>query len=111
MTTTFTIKQIPDALANRLRRRAEDNHRSLQRELLLILESAAATHEPVRTRVAEPAAAYSHESKTVRRRSAGTKSGKLSLDELWQRSRRLGVQSASESTDLIRRDRDARHGH
>jgi plasmid stability protein len=114
MPTTFTIKQVPDPLANRLRRRAASNHRSLQRELLLILENAAQSPESsssASARIAEPAApVYLRTTPTARRRDLG-KGKKLSLDQLWQRARRLGAPSASESTDIVRRDRDARHGH
>lgn len=102
MPTTFTIKQVPDALADRLRRRAEDNRRSLQRELLLILEDAAAL------RVSEPAAPAWLP--TPMHRSARTRSRKdtrLSLEELWQRARKLGAGMASESAAIVRKDRDA----
>jgi hypothetical protein len=54
MPTTFTIKQVPDALADALRARAVANRRSLQRELLLIVETAA--QEGAAHRVAEPPA-------------------------------------------------------
>jgi plasmid stability protein len=37
----LSIKNVPDALAARLRERAERNHRSLQGELMAILEGAA----------------------------------------------------------------------
>jgi hypothetical protein len=58
MPTTFTIKQVPDDLANALRERAAANRRSLQRELLLIVETAA--REGATYRIAEPPApAYS----------------------------------------------------
>jgi plasmid stability protein len=40
MTVTLSIKNVPDALAQRLKERAALNHRSLQGELLAILESA-----------------------------------------------------------------------
>ena len=40
MATSFSIQNVPDALAARLRTRAERNHRSLQGELLAILEAA-----------------------------------------------------------------------
>ena len=111
MTTTFTIKQIPAALADRLRARAENNHRSLQRELLLILEEASqwSGHDSVPLRIAEPAAAYRHEQKTTPRRRSGAKTNRLSLEELWARSRKLGAKGKSESADIIRRDRDAHH--
>ena len=41
MPVNLSVKNVPDELANRLRARAERNHRSLQRELLSILESVA----------------------------------------------------------------------
>lgn len=47
MTVTLSIKNVPDDLAQRLRKRAELNHRSLQGELMAIIEAAAA--QPVRS--------------------------------------------------------------
>jgi plasmid stability protein len=41
MPVNLSIKNVPDALAAWLRERAERNHRSLQGELMAILESAA----------------------------------------------------------------------
>lgn len=41
MPVNMSIKNVPDALAAKLRERAERNHRSLQGELMAILESAA----------------------------------------------------------------------
>ena len=43
MPVNLSIKNVPDELAERLRERAERNRRSLQKELLVILEGAAAT--------------------------------------------------------------------
>jgi plasmid stability protein len=40
MTTTLSIKSVPDDVADRLRARAERNHRSLQGELMAIIEDA-----------------------------------------------------------------------
>ena len=40
MTVSLSIKAVPDELVERLRRRAEGNHRSLQRELMAIVEAA-----------------------------------------------------------------------
>ena len=109
-TTTLTVKQVPDALAQALRERAAANRRSLQRELLLILEESVAI--AVRQVSEPPAPAYVPASATKRTatRAQPRRNGKLSLDELWQRARSLGAPSPSEATDLIRRDRDARHG-
>jgi plasmid stability protein len=41
LSVNISIKNVPEALAQRLRDRAEKNRRSLQRELLVILEEAA----------------------------------------------------------------------
>jgi plasmid stability protein len=40
MSVNLSIKNVPDALAARLRERAQRNHRSLQGELMAILEAA-----------------------------------------------------------------------
>ena len=109
MATTFTIKQIPDALADALRERAASNRRSLQGELLLILESSVGA--PTRHIAEPPAPAYAPATpKRAASRTPARRNGKLTLDEVWQRARKLGGATPSESTDLIRRDRDARHG-
>jgi antitoxin FitA len=42
MAVDFSIKRVPDDVADRLRERARRNHRSLQMELLAILEEAVA---------------------------------------------------------------------
>ena len=42
MPVSLSIKDVPEALAERLRVRASRNHRSLQRELMAIVEAAAA---------------------------------------------------------------------
>jgi len=124
MPLTLTVKNVPDALANRLRKRAADHHRSLQRELLLILEQTAAfgAAEPMsgEDRAMDPTrpvykvrSVQSAGSRAGRPRASGSKSaptGKLSLEELWRRARTLGAPSPAESADLIRRDRDARDG-
>lgn len=104
MPTTFTIKQVPDDLADALRDRAAANRRSLQRELLLIIETAA--QDSASHRLAEPPAP-AYRTKPVRTRDSTRKNTKLSLDQLWQRARKLGATSPSESTAIIRRDRDA----
>ena len=42
MSVNLSIKNVPDELADRLRQRAAANHRSLQGELMAILEEAVA---------------------------------------------------------------------
>ena len=41
MSVNLSIKNVPETLAAKLRKRAERNHRSLQGELMAILENAA----------------------------------------------------------------------
>ena len=41
MSVNLSVKSVPEALAAKLRERAERNHRSLQGELMAILEAAA----------------------------------------------------------------------
>lgn len=41
MVVNLSVKNVPEALAAKLRERAERNHRSLQGELMAILEAAA----------------------------------------------------------------------
>lgn len=41
MSVNLSIKSVPEAIAERLRARAERNHRSLQGELMAIIEQAA----------------------------------------------------------------------
>jgi plasmid stability protein len=123
MPVTLTIKQVPDDLADHLRRRAAAARRSLQGELLLILEQVrdgiggtasitGAVREPASPAyIVTPDQPVSRTSIPKSRPPSGkkTSTGKLSLDELWQRARKLGAGTPSESADLIRRDRDARH--
>lgn len=77
MTVNLSVKSVPNHVADRLRRRAARNHRSLQGELLSILTTAAQ----------EEAA--------------------LSPSELLEWVRASGLQTPAESTDMIRADRDA----
>lgn len=76
MPVNLSIKNAPDDVVERLRRRAERHHRSLQGELLAILEAAIAEDRP-----ATP------------------------IDILAE-VRRLGLESPSEAADLIRADRN-----
>ena len=46
MPVNLSIKQVPDEWAERLRVRAERNHRSLQGELMALVERAALESEP-----------------------------------------------------------------
>jgi len=86
MTTSVTIKDIPDELVEKLRSRAVANHHSLQDELIEIIRTATAsdaTDSPTRS--------------------------KLTLAEAWEISRKSGASSPDESTQVIREMRDSRY--
>jgi plasmid stability protein len=76
MPVDLSVKKVPDDVAERLRTRAKRNHRSLQGELLAILEEAAG---PRRT---------------------------LTISDVLERGRRLGLRTPDESVHMIREDRD-----
>ena len=73
----LSIKNVPEPLVYKLRERAARHHRSLQGELLTILEEYVGTRRP-------------------------------SIWELNERVERLGLNSPSESVQMIREDRDSR---
>ena len=76
----LSIKNVPDDLAERLRERAAASHRSMQGELMAILEQALEKKPP-------PSAIAALE-----------------------RVRELGIRTESEAVDILRRDRDERSG-
>jgi plasmid stability protein len=74
----LSIKNAPDHVVDRLRQRAERNHRSLQGELMAIIEAAAADERP------------------------------LSPAEVLAEVRKLGIVTPDEAVAIIRADRDGR---
>ena len=54
MTVNLSIKNVPDVMAGKLRKRADGNHRSLQGELMALLESALGSAQMAR----DPGAHY-----------------------------------------------------
>jgi plasmid stability protein len=105
MAVNLSIKGVPDALAASLRTRAARNHRSLQRELLAIIEVAAARQDAYRscapTQAGDPAA-----------RDGEPPAGRMIEDviaELHDLFPRADSRGAS-STQIIRALRDGRHG-
>jgi len=75
MPVNLSIKDVPDDLAARLRQRAAGNHRSLQGELLALLEEALAERGP------------------------------LSPAQVVARVRERGVQTAADSVEILRETR------
>ncbi len=80
MSVNLSIKNAPDDLVVLLKARAERNHRSMQGEVLAILEEAV---------------------RSPRR---------LTPDELLAEIRKLGLKTPSESAEIIRKMRDERYG-
>ena len=78
MAVDLSVKKVPDDIADRLRARAKRHHRSLQGELLSILEEAAG---PART---------------------------VTIQELLARGRAIGLRTPDESAAMLREDRDGR---
>ena len=105
--TSITIRDVPDLLSRKLRARAERNRRSLQGELLVSLEESIATHAAAQTeikyRTATKAPPNTGKRDTV---TLGT----MTIKDLWERGRKLGLTTPNESVDIIRELRDERHG-
>lgn len=72
----LSIKNAPDEIVERLRERARRHHRSLQGELLAIIEAAARENRP------------------------------STPGEVLAEVRRLGLETPSEAESIIRADRD-----
>jgi plasmid stability protein len=105
MEVNLSIKGVPAELAERLRQRAERNHRSLQGELMAIIEHAAFQSLPgeVQGQAAQPQAP-APAAKTV-------KQGWKTIDELIaeRRARPLNTTPGlPRAVDIIRADRDSR---
>jgi plasmid stability protein len=80
MSVSLSIKDVPEETLHQLRARAERNHRSLQKELLAIVEAAVGEGEP-----------------------------ELTVDELAEFVKGLGLSASVDSTTLIRELRDGRY--
>jgi len=78
MPVNLSIKNVPDDIVEQLRRRAARHHRSLQGELMTIIEQSVQAPE------------------------------RLSAEEVLARVREMGIQTPAEGTEMIRADRNAR---
>ena len=78
MSVNLSIKNAPDDIVRRLRQRAERNHRSLQGELMAIIETAVADEDA------------------------------CTPIEILAQVRQIGLTPPREAVDMIRNDRDAR---
>jgi plasmid stability protein len=103
MPVNLSIKAVPDALAQRLRERAERNHRSLQGELMALIERAAA--EPHPEGAATPA------QRTTGTGLTGVRRGTKTIEQIAAEHRLLypePFKGGPLAVDIIRADRDSR---
>ena len=77
MPVSLSIKNVPDDVVKRLKDRAERHHRSLQGELMAILEEAIGASKP------------------------------LTPDDVLSEVRRLGLSTPREAAAMVREDRDS----
>ena len=80
MPVNLSIKNAPDDLVAALKARAERNHRSMQGEMMAILEEAVRAPK------------------------------RLTPDEVLVKVRELGLKMPSESAEIVRKMRDERYG-
>lgn len=78
MTVNLSIKNVPDEIASELRKKAAKNHRSLQGELMAIIEAAV------------------------------TDGNALLPSDLLAGVKSIGLRTPSESSGIVREDRDTR---
>jgi plasmid stability protein len=109
MPVTLTIKQVPDRVADKLRVRAAASHRSLQGELMAILEEAVLQGAQLARQPEPPPYAVKPLVKSSSK-AVPVHGKRLTLGELWERARRLGPPSRSESAAIVRKLRDERYG-
>ena len=117
----FSIKQVPDEIAECLRKRAQRNHRSLQGELRAILDAAASESvEPPGPMLRERSPAYgagfdisahrvvapaSESALMIREERDGRR---LTVQDLFDHVSKLGAGTPEESTAWIRQLRSSR---
>lgn len=108
MPVNLSIKDVPEDIADRLRARAARNHRSLQGELMLLIEQAAA----------EAPAAAPHSAKLATGASTDAATGGSALHRGWKTLEDLMAERRAHplpstaglplAVDIVRADRDSR---
>lgn len=101
---TFSIKGVPEQWAEALRQRAARNHRSLQGELMAILERAASESPVASAQRGGIAAGHDARGKPILRRGSKT------IEQIFGEHLARFPQPIQgvRAVDLIREDRDAR---
>ncbi len=96
MEVNLSIKGVPEEVAGRLRARAARNHRSLQGELMHIIETAAMRED---------------DAPSSRSREATTRRGTKTIEQIAAEHRALypkPFDRVPRAVDIIRKDRDSR---
>ncbi|HXL99977.1 MAG TPA: Arc family DNA-binding protein [Rhizomicrobium sp.] len=99
MPVTLSIRDVPDDIAERLRARAKQNHRSMQGELMAICTAYADA-------AAEPPRAMREDGREFRDDRPGAAKKPLDAVEALKQMRALGVRTKDEVVRMIREDRD-----
>ena len=102
MSLNLSIKDVPDAIAERLRQRAARNHRSLQGELMAIIEQAAAEAPGA---PAAPGAPGLYRTVVFVQRGSKT-TDEIAADALQRFAQ--PIKGGPLAVDIIRADRDSR---
>ena len=104
MPVNLSIKDVPEDIADRLRARAARNHRSLQGELMLLIEQATAEATAAAPHTANPATGAATG-------GSGLHRGWKTIEDLMVERRAHPLPSTAGlplAVDIIRADRDSR---
>jgi plasmid stability protein len=105
----LSVKDVPDALAEQLRQRAARNHRSLQGELMAIIEQAV--RDPQGTPVGADASAAAFGGRQGGRRPDVIQRGSKTIEQIAAEHRvrfPQPITAGPQAVDIIRAERDAR---
>lgn len=111
MNVNLSIKGVPNEIAQRLRERAARNHRSLQRELMVIIEEAALHPSPQAGSDATAKAVLHEHAAHARPETTAHARGTKTIDEVVAEIRRRHPQAvggAPLAVDIVRESRDGR---
>lgn len=107
----LSIKDVPERLAEALRLRASRNHRSLQGELMAIIEQAVNVESEAGSD-RQPAVPLSlHAAGGAKRGGTNLREGKKSIEQIYAEHLERFPQPFTDgpmSVDIIRQDRDSR---
>ena len=106
MAVNLSIKGVPDTLAARLRERAARNHRSLQGELMALIERAVTEPDP-----GDASARDVAQRMPASRDNHGVRRGSKTIEQIAAEHRILfpkPITGGPLAVDIIRTDRDSR---